>query len=29
VKLDREPYRQEVMIEGGHAREVTAALNIP
>ena len=29
VKLDRERYPQEVTIEGGHAREVTAALSIP
>ena len=27
--LDREPYLQEAMIEGGRAREVTAALNVP
>jgi hypothetical protein len=27
--LDREPYLQEAMIEGGRAREVTAALSVP
>ncbi|HEX3863445.1 MAG TPA: protein-tyrosine-phosphatase [Stellaceae bacterium] len=27
--LDREPYFQEAMIDGGRQREVTAALNVP
>jgi predicted protein tyrosine phosphatase len=27
--LDREPYLQDAMIEGGRAREVTAALSVP
>jgi hypothetical protein len=26
--LDREPYLQEAMIDGGRGREVTAALNV-